>query len=390
MAASTQFPAGRAPGSISATSSPEPCRHVRIADEGNEWLRLPREDCSAHQPALALIRPKDAQPVEDRHRIQECPHNRARAQLRPAEAVLEPDRQLTDTVVPERRGDGDQLEVEGEALDEQQREHVLHDGTVEDLQPDLRVANVEAEEQAIERLVAPARNSTRERVMDDRSRMTLRADREIQALPPCSLDVRRDIRRIDVEVGVDQRDPFAMRRERAGPDRVALAEVAVVVDDADARLGPGGEQPLGSVVDRTVRHDDQLELCARQPLNSSRANHVDVLDDVVAAVVDGHDNRQKRSSRRTGGRGREAGGQRVCGSHRDDSRPHCYVRRPVDFARYSRTHRHFRSKRLPPFLARVARPGVIADIGAGDGAVLYALSRQGRLGPKSYAIERIP
>jgi ubiquinone/menaquinone biosynthesis C-methylase UbiE len=69
---------------------------------------------------------------------------------------------------------------------------------------------------------------------------------------------------------------------------------------------------------------------------------------------------------------------------------HCYVRRPVDFARYSRTHRHFRSERLPPLLARVARPGLIADIGAGDGAVLYALSRQGRLGPKSYAIDASP
>jgi ubiquinone/menaquinone biosynthesis C-methylase UbiE len=62
----------------------------------------------------------------------------------------------------------------------------------------------------------------------------------------------------------------------------------------------------------------------------------------------------------------------------------------VDFTRYSRTHRHFRSERLPPLLARVARPGVIADIGAGDGSVLYALSRHGRLGEKSYAIDASP
>ena len=62
----------------------------------------------------------------------------------------------------------------------------------------------------------------------------------------------------------------------------------------------------------------------------------------------------------------------------------------MNFARYSRTHRHFRSERLPPLLARVASPGVIADIGAGDGSVLYALSRHGRLGAKSYAIDASP
>jgi len=65
----------------------------------------------------------------------------------------------------------------------------------------------------------------------------------------------------------------------------------------------------------------------------------------------------------------------------------CYLRAPVNFEHYSHTHRHFRSERLPPLLARVARPGVIADIGAGDGSVLYALSRNGRLGAKSYAID---
>jgi ubiquinone/menaquinone biosynthesis C-methylase UbiE len=59
----------------------------------------------------------------------------------------------------------------------------------------------------------------------------------------------------------------------------------------------------------------------------------------------------------------------------------------VDFARYSRTHPHFRSKRLPPLLAQVARPSVVADIGCGDGAVLYALHSRGLLGDRSYAID---
>ena len=59
----------------------------------------------------------------------------------------------------------------------------------------------------------------------------------------------------------------------------------------------------------------------------------------------------------------------------------------MDFVRYSRTHPHFRSKRLPPLLARVARPGVVADIGCGDGAVLFALRSRGLLGTTSYAID---
>src|SRR6476661_2683948 len=64
-----------------------------------------------------------------------------------------------------------------------------------------------------------------------------------------------------------------------------------------------------------------------------------------------------------------------------------YGRPLVNFARYSRTHPHFRSERLPPLLAQVARPSVVADIGCGDGAVLYALHSRGLLGDRSYAID---
>ena len=86
-----------------------------------------------------------------------------------------------------------------------------------------------------------------------------------------------------------------MGGERAELHRVALAEVAVVVDDANRPAAPL-EQPLGRPVDRAVRDDDDLEL-ARQPPCDRLADVLDVPDDLVAAVVDGNDDRQQRLRR---------------------------------------------------------------------------------------------
>jgi SAM-dependent methyltransferase len=61
----------------------------------------------------------------------------------------------------------------------------------------------------------------------------------------------------------------------------------------------------------------------------------------------------------------------------------------IDFERYSRTHPHFLVDDLPPLLARVARRGVIADLGAGDGAILHALSRRD-LVERAYAVDLSP
>ena len=69
--------------------------------------------------------------------------------------------------------DGEQLEVEGVALDEQERQHLLGDLAPEDLQPHLGVANVQAEEEAAELLVAPAGDPPGARVVHDRVRMSL-------------------------------------------------------------------------------------------------------------------------------------------------------------------------------------------------------------------------
>ena len=63
------------------------------------------------------------------------------------EAVVEADRELADPAEAEGARDREQLEVEREALDEQQRHHLLGHLAAEDLQADLRVAHVEPEEE---------------------------------------------------------------------------------------------------------------------------------------------------------------------------------------------------------------------------------------------------
>jgi SAM-dependent methyltransferase len=60
---------------------------------------------------------------------------------------------------------------------------------------------------------------------------------------------------------------------------------------------------------------------------------------------------------------------------------------------YTHAHRHFYSSELPPLLletVRRHRPGAIADLGAGDGAVLWALERAGLLDDVAYAVDLSP
>ena len=62
----------------------------------------------------------------------------------------------------------------------------------------------------------------------------------------------------------------------------------------------------------------------------------------------------------------------------------------VDFEAYSREHRHFLVADLPPLLREVARPGVIADLGCGDGSIIWALGQAGKLGGLAYAVDLSP
>ena len=161
-----------------------------------------------------------------------------RAHAGAREAVVEADRQLSDPPEPERARDGEQLEIEREPLDEQQRQHLLGHLAAEHLEPDLRVADVEPEEHANELLVEPARDPARARVVDVGVGMPLRADREVEVLLLARRQERGQPGRVEVEVGVDVGDPASARLERAGLDRVALAEIPVVVDDPNAARSP--------------------------------------------------------------------------------------------------------------------------------------------------------
>ena len=57
---------------------------------------------------------------------------------------------------------------------------------------------------------------------------------------------------------------------------------------------------------------------------------------------------------------------------------------------YTHAHRHFYTAALPPLLLETVAEqaeGVIADLGAGDGATLWALEQRGLLGDTAYAVD---
>ena len=59
-------------------------------------------------------------------------------------------------------------------------------------------------------------------------------------------------------------------------------------------------------------------------------------------------------------------------------------------SQYTHAHRHFYTAALPPLLLETAAKhpgGVVADLGAGDGATLWALEQRGLLGDTAYAVD---
>lgn len=62
----------------------------------------------------------------------------------------------------------------------------------------------------------------------------------------------------------------------------------------------------------------------------------------------------------------------------------------MDLASYSEAHPHFFVDNLSPLLVETARaqpPGALADLGAGDGAVIFALAQRGLLGERTIGID---
>src|SRR5262249_35311993 len=217
----------------------------RVAADTDERQLDRRTPGSVEDAALSLVRAQQLQAVKDRSRVPKRAEDGERTDTRAREPVLEPHGQLANAVVAEGSRHGEQLEVECEPLDEQQRQDVVRDTSAEDLQPDLGVPDVEPEQQPVQLLVAPARDSARAGVLDDGVGMTLGADGEVEALAASSREERRNRRRVEIEVGIDECDPFTTRDERTCLHGVALAQVAIVVDDADASLRATLEQPLG-------------------------------------------------------------------------------------------------------------------------------------------------
>ena len=61
-----------------------------------------------------------------------------------------------------------------------------------------------------------------------------------------------------------------------------------------------------------------------------------------------------------------------------------------DLSSYTREHRHFYSDTLQPLLLETATDnpgGVVAELGAGDGSILWALEERGLLGEVAYAVD---
>jgi hypothetical protein len=293
-----------------------------VADDGDTGRLVDGARAKVtEEPALALVGPEDPEPVEDRRGVPERKEGGVRPDPGAREPVVELHRKLTDPPVSELRRDREQLEVEGEPLDEQQGDDLVDDPPAEDLQPDLRVAHVEPEEEAVELLVAPAGDPPRCRVLHGRAGVPLRSDHTVELLRARKGEVLGDRRRVEVEIGVDESDPVSARRKRAGLHRIALAEVAVVVDDPDAEVATALQQPLAAAVDRAIRDDDHLDVLGRQLPRRRPADCLDVVDDLRAAVVHGHDDAQHRP--RAPGRIRGIGGEargRADDPHRVDSR----------------------------------------------------------------------
>jgi SAM-dependent methyltransferase len=63
---------------------------------------------------------------------------------------------------------------------------------------------------------------------------------------------------------------------------------------------------------------------------------------------------------------------------------------PQTLSSYTHAHRHFYTAALPPLLLETAGKhsgGVVADLGAGDGATLWALEERELLGDTTYAVD---
>ena len=170
------------------------------------------------------------------------------------------DRRFADLVAV-RVGDGEHLEVEGEAFDEHAVEGPLQRLAPEKLHAGLGVGRREADEQFDEAVVDAAGDSAHEGVVDLGVGMALGANDDVGAVAEHDIEEVRNFFRQEIEVGVEEEDVRASAEVEAAADGVALAGVGVENQRADdiGRLVRDRLNGFGRAVAAAVVDHDNLE-----------------------------------------------------------------------------------------------------------------------------------
>ncbi len=246
-----------------------------------------RHPVRQHPPAL--VEAQQPQAVEDRRRVPQGLGDGAGVHPAGGELVLEPDGRLGDALEAEAPRDGQDLEVERVALDQHHRQHLVEHLAPEQLHPDLRVAHVEGEHGPHQLLVEPGVDPAARGVGHLGLGVALGPDHHVQPPVLGRGEEGLDAPGVEVQVRVDPRDPLAGRRRRAGPQRVALAHVAVVPQRPHALVVEGGGLGVG-VVGAAVRDDHHLEV---EPLRLQAPRDLaQVVLDRLRLVEGRHDHRE--------------------------------------------------------------------------------------------------
>ncbi len=183
---------------------------------------------------------------------------------------------------------GQDFDVEREPLDEDARQHALQHLAAKDLEPGLRVLDGEAEHQPDDRVVDRAVDAPDERIVDLGFRVALAADHDVGAGAVHDVEELRQLRGMEVHVGVQEDDVVAAGEPGAAHQRVALAQVFVVADHAHA--GRIGRDELERLVVRevlaSVVDDDDLVVVV---LSEGDDDLAQIVEDVRRLVVGRHD-----------------------------------------------------------------------------------------------------
>ena len=199
----------------------------------------------------------------------------------------------------EETGPGQQLDIEGEALDAREVEQELCLCGPESLEAALGVAKVDRAEQPHKAVEAPSSNRANSAAVVDVTSNSTAADGE-RGVVEGSCD-RRDLARVDGKVGVGEDQPRSCRGGDAAPHRRTLATVGGLAED------PGVGQSVGElggtgcgVVARAVIHVEQLEPTeVETPVLAGALQASEAGRESISLVVSRDDEAEIRGSHRT-------------------------------------------------------------------------------------------